>query len=83
MDNTFGFNSQKDIDDLSIEVERTAAFYAAAEKLGDYIKCLPLNRPTNDRLIELIIRQVKEAEQGSFNQGFRMGKAFSEYNAHP
>lgn len=62
----------------AIKKERTEAFYEAARSLGEYIKGLPLSGPENDRLIELTIRQVEEAEQGAFNQGFRMGKAFAE-----
>lgn len=75
MNNIMNFPSQ----DLNIEIERTEEFYKVAKTVGDYIKALPLNNADNDRLITLILEQIKTAEQGAFNQGFTMGVEFSKY----
>ena len=71
--------------DLPIpQKERTEKFFQIAKQLSDFIKSLPLDQSTNDRLVKLMIEQVEEAEHGSFIQGFKMGREFAEYEAsHP
>lgn len=66
-------------EEAAIEIERTEEFYKAAKELSEYLRSLPLLQPENDALIELIIKQVGAAEQGAFNQGFRMGAEFGEW----
>lgn len=56
--------------------ERTEKFFQTARQLSDFIKGLPLDQPTNDRLVKLMIEQVEEAEHGAFIQGFKMGRDF-------
>ena len=77
MDKIIPLNPEAGTDNLAVAVERTEAFYKAARALSDYLRPLPLGQPENDQLIELIIRQVEAAEQGAFNQGFRMGAEFA------
>lgn len=77
MDKIIPLNPEAGTDNLAVTVERTEAFYKAARTLSDYLRPLPLGQPENDQLIELIIRQVEAAEQGAFNQGFRMGAEFA------
>lgn len=63
----------------AIIVERTEDFYIIARELNGFIKSLSISRPENDKLIDIIIRQVQAGEQGAFKQGLRMGKEFSEW----
>ena len=65
------------IDGAAITVERTPDFFQVAQQLSDFIKDLPLDQPTNDRLIALMVEQVQKAEHGAFVQGFRMGCEYS------
>lgn len=67
------------LDDLSLKVERTEAFFGIARKLSDYIRNLPLSVEQNDQLIKLMVDQVCEAENGAFRQGLKMGKEFTEH----
>lgn len=78
MDNVFNYANIQDDLNGAITVERTPDFYQVARQLSDYIKALPLDQPTNDRLVSLIIDQVQQAEQGAFSQGFRMGTKFEK-----
>ena len=76
----------EDIEDLqgaAIAVERTPDFFQVAQQLSDFIKELPLDQPTNDRLIALMVEQVHQAEEGAFSQGFRMGCEFSGHETRP
>ena len=57
----------------AIRIERTPEFFQSAQQLSDYLKDLPLDRTTNDRLIALMIDQVQQAEKGAFAHGFRLG----------
>ncbi|MDY4508040.1 MAG: hypothetical protein SPD95_04890 [Candidatus Faecousia sp.] len=71
--------------DLPIpQKERTEKFFQIAKQLSDFIKSLPLDQSTNDRLVKLMIEQVEEAEHGSFIQGFKMGRDFAIWDSeHP
>lgn len=71
----------KVFDNEDISIERTPDFFQAAQQLSDYIKALPLDQPTNDRLISLMIDQVQQAEKGAFAHGFRMGAEIIGYEA--
>lgn len=76
------FDDSQDIENAAIRMERTADFFQVAQQLSDYIKGLPLDPPTNDRLVALMVDQVQQAERGAFLQGFRMGMAFAGYEPH-
>lgn len=71
--------------DLPIaQIERTEKFFQIARQLSDFIKGLPLDQPTNDRLVQMMIEQVEEAEHGAFIQGFKMGRDFAIWDSeHP
>lgn len=62
-----------------IGIERTADFFDTAQQLSEFIHGLPLDQPTNDRLVALMVEQVQQAEKGAFFHGFRMGMDFSEW----
>lgn len=76
-----GMKNNVDFDSAAIEKERTQEFYNSAKELSGFINALPLNKEENDTLIKLMIEQVELAEQGAFNQGFKMGVAFADYEA--
>lgn len=63
------------------EKERTEKFYQIARELSDFIKALPLDQPTNDHLVKLMIEQVEEAEHGAFIQGLKMGRDFAIWDS--
>lgn len=71
--------------DLPIpQKERTEKFFQIAKQMSDFIKGLPLDQSTNDRLVKLMIEQVEEAEHGSFIQGFKMGRDYAIFDSdHP
>lgn len=64
-----------------IQIERTEGFTQKAKQLSDFVAALHLDTQTNDRLVELMVEQVKEAELGAFAQGLRIGHEYSEYEA--
>lgn len=55
----------------AIEIERTEEFLAKAKELSEFIRALPLNHSDNDKLVALMIEQVKQAEKDAFMQGFK------------
>ncbi|MFR8012250.1 MAG: hypothetical protein ACLU8W_10915 [Clostridia bacterium] len=74
--NTFYF---RHIEDTAILTERTEEFYKIASELSTLINSLPLTVELNNKLVDLMIRQVQIAEHGAFNQGLRMGKELAEF----
>lgn len=64
-----------------IQIERSPDFIATAHEVGDHIKTLPLNGDQNEVLVELVIKQVTEAESTAFRQGFDMGVKLGRYLA--
>lgn len=81
MSNVFDFENIEDIDGVAITVERTPEFVKVARQLSDFVKDLPLDQPTNDRLVSLMVDQVQQAEKGAFAQGFRMGREYDGWEA--
>ena len=69
----------KEIMNGEIGIERTVDFSDAAQQLSEFIYGLPLDQPTNDRLVALMVYQVQQAEKGAFFHGFRMGMDFAEW----
>lgn len=63
---------RKNADD-KIEIPRSDRFIEIANELSDFINALPLNQPDNDKLIQIIVEQIKEAERTAFLFGFDMG----------
>lgn len=59
--------------EVAVEIQRTSEFEAAAQKLSEVIRTLPLSHVDNDRLIAAILEQIDAAERGSFLQAFDMG----------
>lgn len=69
---------------LCLKKERTPEFFKTARKLSDFIHALPLDTPTNDRLVKMMIEHVEEAEAGALAQGLKMGMDFAIWDAaHP
>ncbi|WP_427107966.1 hypothetical protein [Lysinibacillus xylanilyticus] len=71
-----------DLDNVCIQIERTEAFIQTANELSAFLKALPLSHDENNKLVELMVKHVKEAEAGAFLQGFSMGYEFSEYQGN-
>lgn len=67
----------------AIPIERGEEFYQAAKGLSEFIHALPLSAENNNRLIDLMVDQVCEAERGAFVQGFRMGREFGQWEETP
>ena len=65
--------------DPEIPLQHTEGFYESAKQLSEFIKKLPLNQQDNDKLIYLILDQVNDGMYDAFVQGFRMGRAYSEW----
>ncbi|WP_313150106.1 hypothetical protein [Lysinibacillus capsici] len=71
-----------DLENASIKIEWTEAFKQVANELSDFLKALPLNHEDNDRLVALMVQNVREAEKGAFLQGISMDYEFSEYQGN-
>lgn len=71
-----------DLDNVFIEIKRTEAFIQTANELSAFLKALPLSHDENNKLVELMVKHVKEVEAGAFLQGFSMGHEFSEYQGN-
>lgn len=56
-----------------IKIPRSERFAEIANELSDFINALPLNQPDNDKLIQIIVEQIKESEHTAFLFGFDMG----------
>lgn len=56
-----------------IKIKRTEEFKAAANELSECIKRLSLSREENDKLVELMVKQVQISEQAAFKQGMQLG----------
>lgn len=69
------------LDGLSLEIpiQRTKRFFETAKALSEFIKALPLSNADNDRLIQMMIDHITEAEKGAFESGFHMGGEFAQY----
>lgn len=59
--------------EYSLNVPRTEGFNEITEELSNFISAISLNQPDNDRLVELIVRQISETEHGAYLAGFDMG----------
>lgn len=55
---------------VDITKGRSDAFDAAAKRLGQFINALALGPATHNELIDLICKQVSEAERDAFTFGF-------------
>lgn len=58
-------------------INRSPEFFQATQMLSDFIKDLPIDQPTNDQLVALMVEQVKVAEHDALLQGFEMGVLFA------
>jgi len=58
------------VNEPAITIERSPEFSIIAHEVGDHIKTLPLTNGQNNALVELLIRQITEAESTAFKQGF-------------
>jgi hypothetical protein len=83
MKETIEFETVHDIEGAAIVIERTPDFFQVAQQLSEFIYGLPLDQPTNDRLVALMVDQVQQAEKGAFAHGFRMGMEFERHEQHP
>ncbi len=59
--------------DVGVSVTRSEKFYENAQALSDYIAALNLPSAKNNRLVELIIEQICEAEHTAFLDGAKLG----------
>lgn len=66
------------MDDMIIKAKvdvtkgRSKEFVDVAKRLGDFIKGIPMDTYTNDKLVDLMVKQVNVAERDAFMFGFDM-----------
>lgn len=53
----------------AIIINRSEDFQKVAQKLSEFVAGLPLDQPTNDRLVALMVEQVNIAEKDAYLQG--------------
>ena len=80
MGKIISLNEYRSASEAAIPIERTEEFHKAAKALDDFIAALSLTQPNNDKLVNLIIKQVQASERGAFAQGFRMGMEFAKWD---
>ena len=61
------------MEEMTIEIKRSSEFKKNAKKVGEHINSLNLQADDHNKLIDLIIEQVQEAEATAFIQGFKTG----------
>ena len=83
MKETIEFETVHDIEGAAIAIERTPDFFQVAQQISEFIYGLPLDQPTNDRLVALMVDQLQQAEKGAFAHGFRIGMEFERHEQHP
>lgn len=71
MGNVVDFRNEQP--EQEIKIPRSERFTKIANELSDFINALPLNQPDNDKLIQIVVEQIKEAEHTAFLFGFDMG----------
>lgn len=64
-----------------IQIERSPDFTTIAHEVSAHMSALPLTNEQNNRLVELVIKQINEAETTAFRQGFDMGVELGRYFA--
>ena len=76
MEKTVATNYEEEMDRV-VSIVRSAKFHLIAQQLSDFVRDLPLDQPTNDRLVALMVEQVTEAEHGAVLHGFRAGLEYA------
>lgn len=67
-----------------VMIDRGPAFLEIARQISDYLNILPLANSQHNGLVELIVKQVNEAENAAFTQGLDMGVKVGRHLAeHP
>lgn len=57
---------------IDVTKGRSKEFVDVAKRLGDFIKGIPMDTYTNDKLVDLMVKQVEVAEFDAFEFGFSM-----------
>lgn len=70
----------KELSNLYMEIPRSENFPFIAKELGEIIKSLNITVKENDKLIDLIIKQVEDAEVFAFKTGIELGIKLSNDN---
>ena len=76
MEKTVVTNYEEEMDRV-VNIVRSAKFHLVAQQLSDFVRDLPLDQPTNDRLVALMVEQVTVAEHGAVLHGFRAGLEYA------
>lgn len=66
---------------LDVRVGRTEAFESTTLAVSNYLDSLPITVEQNNKLIELICRNITAAEQGALSFGITIAGAAAAYAA--
>ena len=69
----FNFPENEYSEDKNLQKERDEEFYSAAKVMNEFIRSLPLSKEDNDRLIDLVVEQIRLAECGAYSRGMKLG----------
>jgi len=61
------------VNDDVIEVRRTPEFTAIAHRVSGHLNSLPLTSEQHNRLVDLVVEQITEAETAALQQGIHLG----------
>lgn len=67
------FSNTAEMDNLGIKITRTKKFEEISIEVSNFIRDLNLSKENNNNLINLIVKQVNEAEHSSFLSGVELG----------
>lgn len=77
MNNTFDEIKPAEKQNITIQVDHSDEFIQVAKQLGDFISSLPIDQPTNERLVGLLLDHVRVAEHDAVLQGFKTGVMYT------
>lgn len=60
------------MEELNVSLGRTKEFENIVYALGEFINELPISAEQNNKLIELVLQQITEAEIGAFRFGIKI-----------
>jgi len=69
----------KDMVLVYIKIKDTDDFLVFEKNLREFVKGLPISNDDHDKLIKLMLEQIKQTEKDSFLQGLEMGLEFAKY----
>lgn len=66
-------------DKASIEIIKSDSYMELVVEMSDFIQKLPLSTDDNDKLVNLILEQTRQAQLDAFRQGIQVGLDIAKF----